>query len=88
MKKAYTKPEIVFESFSLDTHIAANCEKIVGNHAAGACGIEYGDLVIFIEGKTGCSTDIGVTKTPAGDDGTYDGYCYHVPVDAADMFNS
>lgn len=90
MKKAYQKPEIMFESFSLSVNIAGNCESIVGNPSKGSCGVltSSGD-VIFDSSVTGASpcwfkpSDMGSTK-----DDEWDGFCYHVPVDTKDLFNS
>ena len=48
MKKKYMKPEIMFEDFSLNTSIAANCEGIVDNATKGTCAvIGTGDIYMF-----------------------------------------
>lgn len=82
MKKIYTKPEIMFESFSFSTNIAGDCDSIVGNPSKGTCGITdaTGALPIFIDSTTGC-----VVSTP---DGEYDNLCYHVPTEGNSLFNS
>lgn len=88
MKKAYVKPAIMFESFSLSTNIAGDCEKIIDNQNRGNCGMEFGDITVFISEYTGCSTNDGVTIDVGGDDGSYNGLCYHVPFDTKNLFNS
>ena len=52
MKKLYSKPEIIFESFTLSTNIAANCElKTALPSSTEACGyqIPRQNKVIFID---------------------------------------
>lgn len=86
MKKAYSKPEIVFESFSLSTNIAGDCEEIVGNPAKGTCGVlgnEPGIDNLFsssVTGIDGCQMWMDVD--------VYNGFCYHVPEDTHELFNS
>ena len=78
MKKIYQKPEILFESFALSTCIAANCGSIVGAPTDGVCGIAgTGGDILFSEEITGC--------TAIGDDNLF---CYHVPTDSTNLFNS
>ena len=81
MKKHYEAPEILFEDFSLSTSIAAGCDKII-NPVLYECGVNYpGVGVIFVTGASGCVEKV--------DDGfTNDGYCYHVPEESRNMFNS
>lgn len=86
MKKTYTKPEIVFESFSLSTNIAGDCESIVDNPTKGTCGVlgnEPGVDNLFsasVVGFDGCQM--------WSDTDAYDGFCYHVPDDNHELFNS
>lgn len=84
MKKTYSKPEIVFESFSLSQNIAAGCEVKTNTPAQSECGIDFGGYMIFLDEMTGCS-DIPVTSE--GGDGEYNGICYHVP-NGENLFNS
>ena len=77
MKKNYSKPEIVFESFTLSTNIAAGCEIKHPLPTSGQCGIEFDGDVIFVEGA--CPDPVV--------DGT-GGFCYHNPSDLDRMFNS
>ena len=86
MKKLYSKPEIMFESFTLSTNIAGDCERVVGNPAKGTCGIlgsEPGVDNLFSATVTGTS---GCQIWNNADD--YDGYCYHTSVDTKNLFNS
>lgn len=86
MKKAYSKPIITFESFILNSNIAAGCEKNVSSYAAGACAIYgTGGVGIFSTGISGCDfkpEDMGQQSD------TWDGFCYHVPTAANNLFNS
>ena len=82
MKRTYTKPEIVFEDFTLSTNIAAGCEVRIDTQARGNCGYEYGPMVLFLHGIAGCSDEIE-------DDGSrLNGLCYHNPTDLNNLFNS
>lgn len=86
-KKKYKKPMIVIESFSLDTNIAGNCEKPFNLQAQFVCGIpdENGlGMNIFTPGLDG-----GNCIVPGnGDNAKYDGFCYHVPTENNELFNS
>lgn len=83
MKKTYTKPEILFEGFSMSTNIAGDCEgEPVGNPTRGSCGILLNDgNTIFVDITTGCTIGMGKNYV-------HDGLCYHTPVDSANLFNS
>lgn len=84
MKKAYVKPMIMFENFSLTTNIASGCEKIVGNPSKDTCGISGSDgETLFGEIYGGCDFD---WESLYGDN--YDGFCYHNPTDTNNLFNS
>lgn len=84
MKKAYSKPMIVFEDFSLTTSIAGDCERIVGNPSKGTCGIPGSDgETLFSETISGCEFD---WYSQFGDE--YNGFCYHVPTESYTLFNS
>lgn len=81
MKKYYSKPEILFEDFSVSCNIASCEVKAVA--AWDACGYpieSLGGKTVFISAATGCK----YTKVePYGDgtDGSYNEICYHVPDD-------
>ena len=83
MKKSYSKPEIMFESFSVATNIASCGIRIYGP-SQGNCGYAYeeehlGTVVIFIYEATGCAYK--------QEDG-YNDICYHT-FDGNDiLFNS
>jgi len=82
MKKAYSQPDIVFESFSLSTSICAGCEYGT-NFTSGVCGYEFTDnIFIFLEGVTGC-----IFKVPDGSS-QFNGICYHNPSDLKNIFQS
>lgn len=80
MKKIYSKPEIMFDSFTLTTNIAAGCGNKINTQVDGACGIELpGYGVVFLDGVAGCKDH------PIEED---DVYCYHVPTADTKLFNS
>lgn len=85
MKRKYSAPEIVFENFSLNTHIAGECEIDTNIQSKGLCGLEVtatgvGTVTIYIDSTTGCTTET--------DDGDYNELCYHVPTEYNNLFNS
>lgn len=85
MKKYYEAPRIEFEDFSLSTNIAGTCELVTDNpSSAASCAYVYDDRGIethvFTEGVSGCH------HKPAG--GIYNGFCYHVPSENGNLFNS
>ena len=77
MKKAYMKPEIIFEDFSLSQNIAADCEEKINNPSQETCGIEYGPFVVFLDTPDTMCTGAGKV-TDMGGDGEWEGICYHV----------
>ena len=86
MKKTYSAPKILFESFTMSTNIAAGCESIVGNPTSGTCAFTYvdefaGTVMIFVADSTGCQT------TQVVEDG-HNGFCYHQPYESNNLFNS
>lgn len=80
MRKAYSKPEIFFEDFSLTTNIAANCDVKTNTPSLDACGVDMGGDMVMLDKVTGCITKIT--------DGYYDSLCYHNPTEFSNMFNS
>lgn len=85
MKKTYVKPEIVFEDFSLCTAIAANCEIIIDNQSSGNCGYQYeggfgATMFTQAAGSNVCSVPV--------DDDVKNTFCYHVPIETNNIFNS
>lgn len=78
MKKNYSKPEIVFESFKLTTSIANTCGGMKGNHDNGdSCELvieDSGDkLTVFNTGLNSDCEDVN---------------CYHVTSASPDVFAS
>ena len=86
MKKAYFKPEILFEDFTLTTHIASDCEVKTNTPSQGQCGINASGINIFLEGMNGCK-DFGFVEVKPGGDGSFGKICYHVPF-GENLFNS
>ena len=77
MKKEYSKPQIVFDSFQLSQSIAGNCD-FISNFAAEVCMIlepETGDIVF--------GSDCPFTVPGANDT-----ICYHVPVEDWNVYSS
>lgn len=86
MKKSYTKPQIVFESFVLSTNIAGDCE--VKTHVPNntTCGYKPEGLnyKIFIATISECAAEGNMVV----DDDAANGFCYHVPIESNTLFNS
>ena len=86
MQKKYEKPLIVIEKFSLSTSIASNCEGIVGNPSRGSCAvIGTGNIYMFNSSVSECDYTPG---DMGGEDDKWDGFCYHVPTEYNNLFNS
>lgn len=80
MKKTYSKPDIMFDSFSLCTNIAAGCETKTPLPKSDACGLPYFNWVIFQTPMQGC--------TRIAENGMWDKTCYHVPSESNNLFSS
>ena len=88
MKKAYTKPQIMFEDFSLSTSIALGCEFESDNNAAeGSCGYfdEGLQTTVFVDGNTGCEYCEPNKQWGQGDFNTV---CYDIPDENYNLFTS
>lgn len=83
MKKIYSKPDIVFESFSLFTSIAAPCKIRNWQPTQGTCAFDIAGEKVFLADVNGCTNGGLVIQI----DGS-NGICYHVPTAAAALFNS
>ena len=84
MKKTYSKPDIAFESFSLSTSIAGNCEVKTDTKGGGECGYPMDGLgMLFIVGMGACTTPITDEMSL-----NFNGFCYHVPMENSNLFNS
>lgn len=82
MKKVYSKPEIMFEDFTVTAAISAGCEEIV-NSAENICALvkDYGDWIVSI-------FNVGVVaQCEVGPDKFFNGLCYHIP-DGYNTFTS
>jgi hypothetical protein len=86
MRKTYSKPEIVFEGFTLSTNIAGDCEEKTHTPAARQCAVDFSGLSLFLDGMGACA-DIKVENL--GGDGEFNSICYHVFTDGSrNFFNS
>lgn len=85
MKRTYSKPEIAFESFNLSANIAANCEIIIPTPYSGTCGYAYegGNGTTMFTSEAGTA----VCNIAINDDES-NGFCYHVPIESNNLFNS
>ena len=82
MKKVYTAPKIYFESFTMSTNIAGDCDVMASNPAKYVCSVVNAERQeLFFGGNlvSGCSTYV--------EDG-YEGYCYFNPTETTNLFNS
>ena len=81
MRKAYVKPEIFFEDFSLSTSIASCAVVTSAPNEGQLCGYApaEGWDPIFADTTKGC-----VSITPEGENTL----CYDVPTDSPNLFNS
>lgn len=85
MKREYSQPNILFESFSLTENIAAasgGCTRNITNQYSGQCGLRQGNKILFTWEAAGCKTKI--------EDGSemLDGLCYNLPSGENRLFNS
>ena len=88
MKKDYIKPQILIEDFMFNTNLAANCEKPFNLQAQFICGIPdtSGEGTILFS----LGVDGGQCNFPGDvmDGKLNDGFCYHVPQENNQLFNS
>lgn len=80
MKKTYSKPNIVFESFSLCTSIAVGCLIVAPGEKVGTGGVQAGPFVVFQNETQGCVMLI--------ENGYLNGFCYHNPADYNNLYYS
>lgn len=81
MKKIYSKPEIMFESFTLSENIAGDCDVKVTTMAENICG--YLDPRDPIRKPVFNSSISGCERHPSEDT-----VCYHNPTETSNLFNS
>lgn len=89
MKKNYCAPMIEFEDFTLCTNIAAGCE-VTTDHAMYICQYVYGrgsTKVNVFAAEYNCEYSQGVVEEADGSF-SYNGVCYHVPVESNNLFTS
>lgn len=88
MKKAYSAPDILFESFTLSTNIAGDCEApYVNNASKGTCAVlGTGDVAVF-DSKVGDACDFNPSHFGQPED-FWGELCYHVPSADNNLFNS
>ena len=77
-KKNYVKPEIVFESLALSTHIASGCSR-ASTQAEFDCAVMIPEWGLSVFGEFNCD------YSPPDD---YDMVCYHVPTADQNVFTS
>lgn len=80
MKKVYSKPQIVFESFALSQNIAANCE-----YTKDDPKLYYTGMGFAFTDEANCEYSV---PNQVGGDGEYNGICYHVLADNINVFAS
>lgn len=82
MKKAYSKPEIMFENFSLSTNIAAGCEHTTSlpSYEASCAYISSGFGEKIFVSAPNCEV--------TAPNGEYGNICYHNPSYENNLFNS
>ena len=84
MKKKYSRPDIAFESFSLSSSIAGNCEVKTDTKGGGECGYPLDGLgSIFLLNMGDC-----VVKITDEQSLNFNGFCYHIPTENSNLFNS
>lgn len=82
MRKNYSKPEIMFESFAMSVNIAGGCDRIIGDHAAHQCAVDFGGDMLFLSSVSVCTEPVADGSSEAN------GLCYDVPYDGNELFNS
>ena len=91
MKKKYFKPEILFEDFTLSTSVAScathSMEKVMADNSCGFYD-EYLKVVVVTDNTGGCATSTKDNYRVAETPGENDGVCYHVPIEAFNVWNS
>ena len=95
--KKYTKPMIVFESFTLSTNIALDCgQKATNASSFYTCGIEVSIFepdpstgeIVLVQGNGFTSAWSGCVLKLSPDDAANNGFCYDIPTSATLLFNS
>lgn len=66
LKKAYTKPELYFENFSLMNSIANTCDTQLNSAELGVCGYEDAFGIVFNTGVTNTSCTVNGASNGGG----------------------
>lgn len=83
MKKEYSKPDILFDSFSLSNSIAGNCEVKTNLPSNDTCGVNLpGVGPVFTTQMGGCGIKVIDGRN------NYNNLCYYVPHESNNVFNS
>ena len=77
MKKTYTKPQMIFDSFAVTANIAS---------CASEANLQQGDCPAYIAGMPVFTTDASGCRIKAQDG--YHGICYYVPTADSNVFGS
>lgn len=82
MRKAYSKPQIMFEDFTLSTNIAAGCEVKTNTPSQMQCAYGEDDFgyPIFTTEVSACISQVEESEN--------DRFCYHIPNQGNNLFNS
>jgi hypothetical protein len=89
MKKKYTAPGIIFESFSLSAAVTSNCNYVVNTISLDMCGVQLGNQYVFFDSMSFCKNGMGFIPVPLPKEAEeFNGLCYHNPTDANRLFNS
>lgn len=87
MKKSYSKPDIMYESFRVTTNITSSCDGGAEMLASDyECGKTFSNgQNVFLTGVQGC----GIKVSPDQDgDGMWGTLCYHVPLNLTALLES
>ncbi len=79
MKKTYTRPEINFDSFGINSNFASACVYRPDSQTYDSCGYTIHGRTIFVTTNSGCKY--------VAPDGQY-GICYYVPTGDSNIFIS
>ena len=89
MKRAYEKPEIIFESFVMSTNIAGDCEEpFITSATRDACGIKAEAAFPGMEPQVVFTIGLGNCTANGNGSEMHNGLCYHNPTDNNNLFNS
>ena len=91
--KKYQKPMIAYENLSPRTNLSSDCENqtnLQSNDSAG-CGIKFGNMIVFMDWMGACingDESKGLMGFPVAEGQSFNGICYHTPVETNNLFNS